>query len=278
MKQVIMVSASEGSVHLSRRAASVDGSVATVALPFASVQIDAMETPQFNLSAFAEIAALVGDPARATMLAALMDGRALTAGELALAAGIMPQTASGHLARMLDAGLLAMARQGRNRYHRLASPSLARMLEGIMAVASRERRTPVVVGPRDAALRHARSCYDHLAGEIAVAIADAMVARGEVDLSPDGAALTDAGQALFARIGIDIVLPNGRRRNGTIFCRPCLDWSERRPHIAGFVGAALYRHCLDRSWLRRVEGSRALTITPPGHIAFERHFALRLRA
>ena len=157
-------------------------------------------------SAFAEVAALAGDPARAGMLHALMDGRALTASELARVAGITPQTASGHLARLAVAGLLAVEKQGRHRYHRLASPAVAQMVEGIMQVASGlgATRPRLVVGPRDAALRAARTCYDHLAGRLGVALADALVEGGQIELASDGGMVTDAGIAFFSRIGIDL--------------------------------------------------------------------------
>lgn len=233
-----------------------------------------------STSAFAETAALIGDPARANMFLALMDGRALTATELARAAGIAPQTASGHLARMTEAGLLAMARQGRHRYHRLASPAVAQMLESIMSVAAGldgagdARRRPARVGPRDAAMRQARTCYDHLAGRIAVAMTDRLVARGQIELRQDGAALTDDGANFLAGLGVD--LGAARPRGGRVFCRPCLDWSERRPHIAGAVGAALCRECFSRGWLRRIEGTRAVAVTPAGRLALDQAFDLRL--
>ena len=157
-------------------------------------------------SAFAEVAALAGDPARAGMLHALMDGRALAASELARVAGITPQTASGHLARLAAAGLLAIEKQGRHRYHRLASPAVAQMMESIMQVASGldTARPRLVVGPRDAALRAARTCYDHLAGRLGVALANALVEGGRVELASDGGMVTDAGVAFFGRIGIDL--------------------------------------------------------------------------
>jgi DNA-binding transcriptional ArsR family regulator len=238
----------------------------------------------FSISAFAETAALVGDPARANMLAALMDGRALTATELARAAGIAPQTASGHLARLTQAGLLTMQCQGRHRYHRLASSDVAHMLESIMSVASGpggpdnpRRKAPIVVGPRDKALRRARTCYDHLAGELAVAMADRMVQRGQVDLSPDGGALTDDGAVFLRGIGVDLdaVMARTARHGGRVFCCPCLDWSERRSHIAGAVGAALCQTCFTQGWLRRIEGTRAVAVTPAGQIALSRTFDLR---
>src|SRR5205807_5536085 len=183
---------------------------------------------------FAEVASLAGDPARAAMLHALMDGRALTATELAHAASVTPQTASGHLARMATAGLLGLEKQGRHHYYRLASPAVAQMIESIMQVASvadAAAARPVVVGPRDAALRTARTCYDHLAGRLGVALADALGEGGRIELSTDGGLVTDAGVAFFDRIGIDVGALNERqgRRPARVLCRPCLDWSERRP-------------------------------------------------
>jgi DNA-binding transcriptional ArsR family regulator len=209
-------------------------------------------------AALAEIAAMIGDPARAAMLAALMDGRALTAGELASVAGVTPQTASGHLARLVASGLLAMEKQGRHRYHRLATPAVAQAIEGLLALAAAPRR--VATGPRDAALREARTCYDHLAGRLGVALADALQARGMIELAPDGGAVTAAGEDFLAGLGVATV--PGRR--GRLFCRPCLDWSERRPHVAGVLGAALCRRCFDLGWVRRRAAGRAVEITPPG--------------
>src|SRR5258706_14987076 len=175
---------------------------------------------------FAEVAALAGDPARAGMLHALMDGRALTASELARVAGITPQTASNHLSRLTVAGLLAVEKQGRHRYHRLASPAVAQMMDSIILVASRlDTVQPApVTGPRDAALRAARTCYDHLAGHLGVALADALVAGGHVELSHDAGVVTDAGVALFRRIGIDVTSFSARRgKTARVLCRPCLD-------------------------------------------------------
>lgn len=229
---------------------------------------------------FAEVATLAGDPARAGMLHALMDGRALTASELARVAGITAQTASSHLARMVTAGLLSVEKQGRHRYHRLASPAVAQMMESIMRVASdlapMQRR--VVVGPRDAALRQARTCYDHLAGRLGVALADALVAGGHAELAGDGGVITDTGAALLGKVGIDVEALQARRgtRSARILCRPCLDWSERRPHLAGAVGAALCTHSLTKGWIRRIDGTRAVAVTHKGQRIFREEFGARL--
>jgi DNA-binding transcriptional ArsR family regulator len=233
---------------------------------------------------FAEIATLAGDPARAGMLHALMDGRALTASELAHVAGIAPQTASGHLARMTAAGLLSVERQGRHRYHRLASPAVAQMMESIMQVASdlasdsASMRRPLSVGPRDAALRAARTCYDHLAGRLGVALADALVAGGYAELAHDAGLVTDAGMELLGRIGMDVDALLARRGNRSprILCRPCLDWSERRPHLAGAVGAALCTHGFKDGWIRRINGTRAVAITPKGERILREALGVRL--
>ena len=227
-------------------------------------------------SRLAEVAALVGDPARAGMLHALMDGRALTASELARTAGIAPQTASGHLARLSAAGILQIEKQGRHRYHRLASPAVAQMMESIMQVAANARppRTKLWVGPRDLALRTARTCYDHLAGRLGVELADALVAKGYMHLAGDAGAMTDAGVEFLGRIGIavDRLLIDRGRRSAAVLCRPCLDWSERRPHLAGRVGSALCALSLERDWIRRSEGSRAVNVTPKGDRIFREQF------
>ena len=232
---------------------------------------------------FAEVAALSGDPGRASMLHALMDGRALTASELARAAGVAPQTASGHLQRMTAAGLLRVRSQGRHRYYELATASVARMLESIMQVAAEltpERRR-LSLGPRDAALRRARTCYDHFAGQLGVALADALRARGFVELTSDAGLVTEPGLAFLGEIGIDpeVLQVRGSQPSRRVLCRPCLDWSERRLHLGGRVGAALCQHSMAQGWTRRLEGTRAVRITPEGGRVFlEKFGAVGLRA
>jgi DNA-binding transcriptional ArsR family regulator len=228
----------------------------------------------FTTAALAETAALVGNPGRAAMLMALMDGRALTAAELARAAGITPQTASEHLARLTTAGLLSRQCQGRHHYHRLASPAVAHMLETIMeasAACDPERAPrPVVTGPRDKAMRAARTCYDHLAGQLGVRLADALGERGYVELSDEGGAVTEAGMQFFRNFGLDL----GRGAAPRLYCRPCLDWSERRLHIGGTLGAKLAARCFALNWIRRDRESRAVTVTPAGESGFRETFGM----
>lgn len=233
-----------------------------------------------SVARFADTAALIGDIARASMLGALMDGRALTATELAHIAGITPQTASGHLARLTEGGLLLMVRQGRHRYHRLASSEVAHMLESIMSVSAAPRDMPVRTGPRDLALRYARTCYDHLAGRLAVDIADTMTRRGHLALSDEGGSLSADGVRFLRELGVVLDVEGTQKPHGSSmsavsrFCRPCLDWSERRPHIAGLVGAALCRCGFEQGWFHRTDTARAVTLTPKGRATLVQAFEL----
>ena len=236
---------------------------------------DAASTSDARL---AEVATLVGDRTRAAMLYALMEGRALTASELARVAGVTPQTASEHLARMVAANMICVSRQGRHRYHRLASSAVAHMIESIMQVASHApaQGSTLLTGPRDAGMRAARTCYDHLAGRLGVALADALAARGHVELTADAGVVTATGLALLQEIGIDVAtLAAGRGKTGRMLCRPCLDWSERRPHLAGVIGRALCARSFDANWIRRITGTRAVVVTPPGRRVFERVIGVR---
>jgi len=217
----------------------------------------------------AKTAALLGDPARANIMAALMDGRALTAKELAFAAHVSPQTTSGHLGKLTEAGLLTPEKQGRHRYFRLSSPLVGQMLESILAVAGQTASKPTTWRGGEA-LRNARTCYDHLAGRLGVALADSLVSRGHLALSADGGEVTDSGHHFLCTFGAEPV--PGKR----VFCRPCLDWSERRPHIAGRLGAALATRCFTLGWVARQRDTRAVTITPAGRLGFSQAFGVKV--
>lgn len=221
----------------------------------------------------AEVAALVGDPARANILAALMGGQALTASELVRAAGVSPQTTSGHLGKLADGRLIACIKQGRHRYYRIATPRVAEMLEGIMAVVADSPPRHRPPSKLDEAMRNARTCYDHFAGKLGVGITDALCALGHVTLSDEGGELSESGVAFFEKFGVDLAAASSRRR---IFCRPCLDWTERRPHLGGTVGAVLAQRCFDLKWLQRMRDGRALIVTPTGRRGLSDTFGVSL--
>ncbi len=218
----------------------------------------------------AAVAALIGDPARANMLSALMGGQALTAGELARHAGVTAQTTSGHLARMADAELVVPQKQGRHRYYRLASPEVARVIEALSVLAAEGPKRHHPVGPRDEALRRARTCYDHIAGRLGLALADSMQECGHVVLADGAGIITPAGMRFLAETGMDL----GSSASKRPLCRTCLDWSERRPHLAGRLGAALLTRLLDLKWIARTPDSRALRITKAGEIGLAQTFGI----
>lgn len=217
----------------------------------------------------ARIASLVGDPARANMLTALMDGGALTASELAIEAGVTLPTASSHLAKLMEGGLLTLAAQGRHRYYGLAGREVAAMLEAIMGVASSVGPKRTRPGPRDATMREARICYDHLAGEHAVAMLDSFLERGIIIREGERLGLGKAGAGFFEAVGIDTNSLVKPRRS---VCRACLDWSVRRSHLAGTLGAAIFDKILSEKWARREKGGRAVIFAPKGKLAFEAAF------
>jgi DNA-binding transcriptional ArsR family regulator len=207
------------------------------------------------------IAAMIGDHARADVLTALMTDRALTATELADIAGVTKQTISGHLAKLLDAGLVAVDAQGRHRYFRLADRDVAQLLESLMGVAFRTGAVRLRSSPREPALRRARVCYDHLAGELGVVVYEGLLQRRALVSSKAGVAVTSSGRALFRRLGVDCDSVSTQRRS---FCRPCLDWSERRYHLAGALGAALLERIIGLGWATRDASSRVVTFSQPG--------------
>jgi DNA-binding transcriptional ArsR family regulator len=215
------------------------------------------------------IANLVGDPARANMLTALMDGGALTASELALEAGVTAQTASSHLGKLLEGGLLSLSTQGRHRYYALSGRQVAGMLEAIMGVAAAVGPKRTRPGPRDATMREARICYDHLAGDHAVAMLDGFLERRILVREGDRLAIGKQGEKYFEAVGIVAGTPKGSRRP---MCRACLDWSVRRSHLAGTLGAAILDKILAEQWARREADSRAIVFSPKGKAAFEKTF------
>jgi DNA-binding transcriptional ArsR family regulator len=217
------------------------------------------------------VAALMADPTRAAILASLLDGRARASGELALCAGVSPQAASNHLSRLLAGGLLALEAQGRQRAYRLRGEDVARALEALAVLEPRARVRSVKAVPET--LRFARSCYDHLAGVLGVAVTEGLVARGLLLEEGQAYRPTRKGAAWLLEMGIRCrELKEGRRP----LARPCLDWSERRPHLAGALGAALLGRWLDVGFLARLHGSRAVRLTLKGRRGLESGLGLRL--
>jgi len=219
----------------------------------------------------AEVAALLGDPGRAGMIGALMDGTARPAGELARIAGVTPPTASGHLAKLVAGGLLRVEPRGRQRRYRLAGPGVAHAVESLARLlpprASREN------GEAMPPLQRARLCYDHLAGRLGVELSDALVERCVLRLDGEAFAMLPRGRSWLERFGISLgPLEAGRRP----LLRACLDWTERREHLGGALGAALASLFLERDWLRRERGTRALLVTREGRGELQRRLGLRL--
>ncbi|GAV36240.1 Helix-turn-helix domain protein [Roseomonas sp. TAS13] len=215
------------------------------------------------------VAALIGDSARADMLSGLMDGRALTVGELARSAGIGLPTASAHVAKLEEAGLLVSVRQGRNRYVRLSGADVAHTLESLMLLAERTGHRRVRTGPREPALREARTCYDHLGGAKGIRLLESLVQRGFIRRDDRGIFLTAAGEGFFRDFGI-VAEPTGAGEGAA--CVACLDWSERKDHLAGRLGARCLSRILALKWARRDKASRAVLFTAQGTEAFERWF------
>ncbi|HYL05467.1 MAG TPA: metalloregulator ArsR/SmtB family transcription factor [Thermoanaerobaculia bacterium] len=221
----------------------------------------------------APIAALVADGTRATILWALSDGRALPACDLALEAGVTAATISYQLEKLVAGGLVAAERQGRHRYYRLAGPTVVSLLEVLAAVAPPVPARTFREGQKGKALRFARSCYDHLAGRLGVQVAEALVARA--CLAPAGRdyELTPAGERLFAGLAVDVAGARSARR---CFARACLDWSERRHHLAGALGAALLDRLLEFEWIERTRSSRALRLSEAGRRGLREHFQVEV--
>jgi DNA-binding transcriptional ArsR family regulator len=217
------------------------------------------------------IGVLLGDPTRAIILASLLDGRAWSAGELARISGVTPQTVSSHLAMLVDAQLLLKDAQGRHRYFRLASEEVARNLEGLISLAVRRKKAQpfrtVSVDP----LRDARTCYDHLAGKLGVAVTEGLLAKHYLIEHETDFAVSDQGLRFFAEFGIE---PESLHNNRRAFARKCLDWSERRYHLAGALGAELNKAFFQRQWLQRLPDSRAVRLTTRGRSGLKSTLAI----
>lgn len=215
------------------------------------------------------VAALIGDPARANILTALMSGKALTASELAGEAGVTLQTASAHLSKLEGGGLIALRREGRHKYFRLAGDEVADVLEALMGLAAGTGALRTRPGPRDPEMRRARVCYNHLAGDMGTQMYDALLARGVLRRSGDALELTDAGRRFVTGFGIDLgALPKSRAP----LCRDCLDWSERRSHLAGRLGRAMLSRIEEIGWATRVTGTRVVRFSRAGEAAFAEMF------
>jgi DNA-binding transcriptional ArsR family regulator len=218
-----------------------------------------------NVSA---VASLIADPARAAMLSALLDGRALPAGELAYASGVTAQTASSHLSKLLAGGLLALETEGRHRYYRLAGPHVAEVLECLATIPAHQPVRRKALSGEAQRLRLARVCYDHLAGRLGVAVTQGLLARGFLIAAPEKRFdVTPAGVAWFAAIGLDVTTVKPTRRG---LARPCLDWTERTHHLGGPLGVQFANVLCRRGWLRRLKESRAVRITPEGCMELKR--------
>lgn len=219
----------------------------------------------------ARIGTLIGDPARANMLAALSGGQALTATELAAVGGITLQTASTHLSKLEAGGLLSQRKQGRHRYFTLADAATGALIEAIMGFAASRGHLRYRPGPKDPALRKARVCYDHLAGDYGVRMLDSFVCHGEIESDGENLSLTPKGRDRLTSFGIDLERLSSSRRP---LCKSCLDWSERRSHPAGMLGKTLLSRMFDEGWARRSESSRAVIFTPEGERKFLLQFPL----
>ncbi|AXY72492.1 transcriptional regulator [Paraflavitalea soli] len=213
---------------------------------------------------FSAIASLIGEPARAAMLWSMLDGRAYTAGELALMAGISPQSASNHLNKLIEADLLKMEKQGKHRYYRFAKPEVATAMEAISRLIPHQEKLHRDRSFKNGDIQYARTCYDHLAGRIAVNLTQGLVKQKIIQLKEDEFDVTNKGMSWFDSIGVDIAAVRQQKR---FFARPCLDWTEKKHHLAGALGAALLDQMLALNWIRRKANERTVILTGKGEKA-----------
>lgn len=215
------------------------------------------------------LGALIGDPARANILTALMSGKALTASELAAEAGVTVQTASTHLKKLEDAQMINRRKQGRHRYFSLADEDVGKLLETMMGLAAKRGLLRTRTGPKDEALRKARVCYNHLAGDLGVQVYDSLLLNGHLVEEGDDVSLTDTGVLLFENLEVDFTPLKKSRRP---LCKACLDWSSRRSHLSGSLGTALLARIYELGWARRINGSRVVAFSPKGEQEFIKCF------
>jgi DNA-binding transcriptional ArsR family regulator len=227
----------------------------------------------FEDADLAGVARLLGEPHRAQFMLSLLGGEELSAGELAARAGASSSLASSHLSKLLDAGLLDVRTRGRQRYYRIANAGVANAVEALLAIAPSRPVSSLSGARHGEAIRHARTCYDHLAGRLGVALTDALERTDTLRPSDSGWTLTTDGERSLQRLGIDIgQLRHGRR----VLTRPCLDWTERRPHLAGALGAALATQLFELGWLRRLPRTRAVQVTPIGRQRLRARLGIQL--
>ena len=222
---------------------------------------------------FVQISELIGDKARATMLWCMLDGRAYTATELALCADISAQSASNHLKKLISANLLAMEKQGRHRYYRYQSPDVAQVIESMAGLITFNENTKKKILPKPTPITYARTCYDHLAGKFGVALTQALIHKNIIKLSEQTYEVTATGEKWLHQLGIDTELLKHQKR---AFAYPCLDWSERKHHIAGALGAAILKVFLHKQWIKKKPDSREISITPKGKIELKDKLNLEL--
>jgi len=217
------------------------------------------------------IAALIGDASRMAMLMSLMGGKSLPAGELAQAARVSKATASAHLAKLVEGGLLRQEASGRHRYYRLAGPEVGQALEAMLVIAPAKAVKSLRESDEQRHMRHARTCYDHLAGKVGVALTDRLLVLGFLNDSGPDYALAESGRQKLLMFGVRVDPPAGQRRH---YARKCLDWSERRHHLAGSLGAAIASRLLELQWLERIPGGRAVRVTEAGRRGLADTFGL----
>lgn len=226
-----------------------------------------------DVPSIATVGALIGQPARADMLLLLLDGRGRTATELADAASITRSTASSHLTQLVDGGLVQVNRQGRHRYFRLASPEIADLLRSLLVITATPDSPERQFGPRPTAMRRARMCYDHMAGNLGIGVVDSLIESGALIENGTEFQLTTAGERFLSDFGVDVSAARRRRRH---FARTCIDWSERRPHLAGALGAAIADRLFELNWIEREPEGRTLHVTSTGHQGLSTAFGFEM--